>query len=63
MNELPTITCNYGPAKIEEIPARLENMAAAGIKRIQLEARQLMAGIDDPAYRRVLLHETEVNGC
>lgn len=41
MNELPTITCNYGPAKIEEIPARLENMAAAGIKRIQLEARQL----------------------
>ena len=62
MDELPTITCNYGPAKIEEIPARLENMAAAGIKRIQLEARQLMAGIDDPAYRRVLLHETEVNG-
>ena len=62
MNELPTITCNYGPAKIEEIPARLENMAAAGIKRILLEAKQLMTAIDDPAYRRVLLHETEVNG-
>lgn len=62
MNELPTITCNYGPAKIEEIPARLENMAATGIKRILLEAKQLMTAIDDPAYRRVLLHETEVNG-
>ena len=62
MNELPTITCNYGPAKIEEIPARLDNMAAAGIKRILLEAKQLMTAIDDPAYRRVLLHEAEVNG-
>ena len=62
MNELPTITCNYGPAQIEEIPARLENMAAAGIKRILLEAKQLMAAIDDPAYRMVLLHETEANG-
>ena len=62
MNELPTITFNYGPAKIEEIPARLENMAEAGIKRIQLEAKQLMAAIDDPVYRRVLLHETEANG-
>ena len=62
MNELPTITFNYGPAEIEAIPARLENMAAAGIKRIQLEAKQLMAAIDDPVYRRVLLHETEANG-
>ena len=62
MNELPTITCCYKRAEIEEIPAQLENMAAAGIKRIQLDAKQLMRAIDDPVYRRVLLHEADANG-
>ena len=62
MKALPPLTCNYGPATIEEIPARLENLAAAGVKRIQLEAKQLMETIDDPEYRRVLVREAEADG-
>ena len=62
MNPLPPLTCNYGPVTIEEIPARMEKLAAAGIKRVQLEAKQLMDTVDDPEYRRVLVQEAEANG-
>ena len=32
MNPLPPLTCNYGPVTVEEIPARLEKLAAAGVE-------------------------------
>ncbi|MBO4649513.1 MAG: sugar phosphate isomerase/epimerase [Lentisphaeria bacterium] len=62
MDPLPTLTCNYGPATVEQIPARLENLAAAGVKRILLEPKQLMATVDDPNYCKVLRHELDANG-
>ena len=54
MKELPILSFNYGHVEPDQIPARLEDLAAAGAHQILLEAKQLMSCADDPQYRKVL---------
>ncbi len=54
MKRLPILSFNYGPVEPDQIPARLEELAAAGAHHIALEAKQLIRCADDPGYRKVI---------
>ncbi len=61
--KLPEVSFNFGPdAAAEMIPARLENLAAAGVQRVMLDAVQLVRAADDPVYRRALEKGLRDNG-
>lgn len=61
--KLPDISFNFGPdATAEMIPGRLENLAAAGAKRVMLDAVQLVRAADDPVWKRALKNGLRDNG-
>ena len=46
----------------DAIGARMEEFAAAGIKFLQLNPKDLQLMKDDAAYRKEMLHQAEANG-
>ena len=60
--ELPDVSYNFGAdATAEMIPGRLANLASYGVKRVMLDARQLMKAADDLDYLRVLQNALREN--
>ena len=60
---LPEISYNFGPdATAEMVPARLVNLAASGVKRVMLDAVQLVRAADDKAYMDALQNGLRDNG-
>ena len=60
---LPDITLNIGPKVADnEIGRRIADFAAAGLKYLSLEPKQLERMGNDPAYRKIMLTEAERNG-
>ena len=60
---LPEISYNFGPdATAEMVPVRLANLAASGVKRVMLDAVQLMRAADDKAYMDALQNGLRDNG-
>ena len=61
--KLPDISFNFGAdATTEMIPGRLENLAAAGAKRVMLDAVQLIRAADEPDWKRALQKGLRDNG-
>lgn len=60
---LPDVSYNFGPdATTEMIPARMANLASAGVKRVMLDAVQLVRAADDRAYMDALQSSLRDNG-
>ena len=63
MKKLPDVSFNFGSdATAEMIPARMENLASAGVKRVMLDAVQLVRAADDPVWRSALQKGLRDNG-
>ncbi|MBQ7176984.1 MAG: sugar phosphate isomerase/epimerase [Victivallales bacterium] len=63
MNIVPPVSYNFGASTpVELIQSRLENLRAAGAKRVMLDASQLMLAADDPQYRKALMEGLSASG-
>ena len=63
MNKLPPVSYNFGAnSSAELIQSRLENLLAAGAKRVMLDASQLVLAADDPQYRKALVDGLSTTG-
>ena len=62
-NELPPVSYNFGAnTPVELIQSRLENLLAAGARRVMLEASQLVKAADDRQYRKALMDGLSATG-
>ncbi len=63
MNKLPPVSYNFGAnTSAELIQSRLENLQAAGAKRVMLDASQLVLAADDRQYRKALIDGLSATG-
>ncbi len=63
INKLPSVSYNFGAnTPVELIQSRLENLQAAGAKRVMLDASQLVRAADDPQYRKALMDGLSASG-
>ena len=63
MKKLPAVSFNFGSdATTEMIPARMENLASAGVRRVMMDADQLVRAADEPDWRRALEKGLRDNG-
>ena len=61
--KLPEVSYNFGAdATLEMMPARMANLALHGVKRVMLDASQLMKAADEPEYMRALQNGLRDNG-
>ena len=61
--KLPDVSFNFGSdAATDMIPARMDDLASAGVKRVMLDADQLIRAADDPDFRHSLQNSLRNSG-